>query len=147
MTIAELESALRAAINTGKIGTPVALRLLMQLPQEAADLGGWLSRLVENFVQTLEDPPRQLLANVATGRQWNVLLTGRRGRTASITLGCGSSAHAMIQLTLFGNHGVVDLQGDPLEEEPAPYPADALQWREWVETSAQSQLAVCLPLA
>ena len=144
MMLNDLETAVRQSLETGRLGTPVSLRMHWQLPQPETDLAAWLALLARKFVSLLGDPPARLMAQrCAEGRQWHLLLTGTRGRTASLALGCGASKTPQAQLLVIGNHGLLRLTGsEPLEREPTALLPETEAWRAAVDESCRQQATV-----
>ena len=79
---AELHQTLTAALATGKIGTPITVRVHLQLPEPVADLNAALDAIITTtapaFSQTLDTLQSRVHAD---GQQWNVLMRSTNGRS------------------------------------------------------------------
>ena len=151
MTLDDLRQTLNQAIETQKIGTPVSLRLHLQLADPQADLISTLAaimHLADPFVAT--KPATLVARQEANGRQLTVLLENSQGRTIFLTVGRGSIGTASLYLTLVGNHGVVRLEGAELFDETSvqefssKHSVDHAEWRTCVEESFGQGQAVVL---
>ena len=143
MTFAELQAALAQALATSKIGTPVYVRLHLQFP--AGQVGDLLSAAVDLCEPIFGGRPARLGAIVSdAAQQCNVLLHYEFGQTLSITAGVGAAKRATIQLLVGGNHGIIRLEGDDLDDIPKE--ADAERWEAAMRQSSATGEAVQLPL-
>jgi hypothetical protein len=137
--------AVAQAAASGKIGTPVALRLYAQLQDSEADLVEICGRLLELALPLFAMPAGRLLAlRSDAGPQWNLLLTLTSGATLSITIGCVPKNPPSLQLLCVGNQGVMRLEGGEnwsgrLAENSS---VAAARWRTWIETSARTRTAI-----
>lgn len=108
----EIHHALTAAIATGKIGTPVSVRVHLQLPETRADFDAAIDAIVATTKPALHETMQTLQSRVnAEGNQWNVLLRSANGRSLFVTLGRGSAREPRLELLVVGNHGVIRLEG------------------------------------
>ncbi len=142
MTFDDLSTTLWEAVETKRIGIPVALRLHLQLCDPQADLTVAMVAslcLVEPFFNL--NPSRLMARRDSADRQLNVLLETADGRTVFVTVGRGSTGQATLHLLLIGNHGVVRLEGaQTFEEEALQGAASELSAKvdEWNTRIAQS---------
>ena len=144
MTLAELQTALAQALATGKVGTPVNVRLHLQVPA-GGRAGDLLSVAVDLCEPIFGGRPERLAAMGSdAAHQWNVLLHYGFGQTLSVTAGVGAAKRATIQLLVGGNHGIIRLEGDDLDDVPAG--ADAERWEAAMRQSSATGEAVQLPL-
>lgn len=146
MTFDELRTTLEETLATGKIGTPVSVRLHLQFSDAQADLPRACAAAVQLTSAVFKDSPATLAARRdAQDRQWNVLLKHAGGQTALVTLGRGSAERARCHLLLVGNHGIVRLEGDEFDESSAQAePQQVERWRKALETSFAQDAAVRL---
>ncbi len=133
MNCAELKQALSDAMNTGKLGTPVAVRVHVQLasPTFAAPSCG-LTGVIDGVLQMLSPVFCEPLSSLRVRRhneveQWTVLLQSSTGKTVCITVGCGCRASDSLELLVVGNHGIARLHGGG---------GDVLEW----ETEAKPEI-------
>ena len=137
MTLDELNSTLSAALASGKVGTPVSLRLHLQVTESRNDSVAHLALLMPLLQTTFGSPPSRLLARRnAVADQLTVLFNFAAGQSAMVTCGCGSARHTSLQLLLVGNRGVIRLEGGELfESADVPEKSDAQFWRTLIERS------------
>ena len=146
MTLDELNATLAAALASEKAGTPVSLRLHLQVAEttnDSVDLTAMLMPLVETVFNARAS---RLLArrNVAAD-QLNVLFTLADGKTAFITCGRGSTRHTSLQLLLVGNHGIIRLEGGQLfKPGKAVDAAGSRYWRTAIEKSLAANAPISL---
>jgi|AP95_1055475.scaffolds.fasta_scaffold179244_1 hypothetical protein len=117
-TIATLEETLGKAVATGKIGTVVSVRLLLQLPESSADLESAASVLLGLCGRLIGSDAGSLVTRGhESGRQLNLLLRLDAGGIASVSVTRGSSSRLELDLVVVGNHGVIRMEGSELAEE------------------------------
>ncbi|MCC7418815.1 MAG: hypothetical protein IT428_00905 [Planctomycetaceae bacterium] len=140
MTLSEFETAVSQALETGQVGVPLSLKVWIHRPGGGLEVAESLARLIERFVPMLRDAPATLLSTGADdGSHWQILLTGRLGRTALFLLSTSPASVARVQLLLIGNHGVLQLSGDSsLSDEPLAVSPQAGAWREAMEASRRT---------
>lgn len=142
MTLDDLERTLTDALSTEKIGTPVALRLHLQLADPAANLAQATAALMGLAETVFSQAPSRLTARTRdeTPRQWNLLCDYADGQTAQLTLGCGATASSTLHLLLVGNHGVVRLEGAELFDETSLSATDeeTNRWQQAVTSSTRA---------
>ncbi|MGH7199424.1 MAG: hypothetical protein ACREJB_02395 [Planctomycetaceae bacterium] len=115
MTLEDLNRALVDALGAGKIGTPVHLRVHVELPEGDAEPGG----IVEAVMVLARTAFAAEAATVTARRddartQWNLLFGHAGGQSALVTINRGCSAIPRVRLLVVGNHGVVRLEGGEL---------------------------------
>lgn len=137
MTIDELQQTLKKAVDCGKIGVPVALRMHLQMADATAELYALVSQSLEMaFANFRADEWRLMARRDPTGRQLNLLLDNRGGQTVLLTVGKGSAVENRLDLLLIGNHGIVRLEGaEFFEPTKSPTTPTIARWREFVEAS------------
>ena len=112
MNLSELQSTLVSAVASGKIGTPVSLRVHAVVAEDSLDPATFLDRISGWGATVFKAEPVRLTARVhATGRQWNILLNYPGGQKALITLASSPATAGDLHLVLVGNHGMVRLEG------------------------------------
>ena len=112
MTLEEIKSTLLSTIETGRIGTPVSLRLYVQLTKadwNLVDLGVQLLAVA----RVVFDSDVAMIQSQSNARQSqiSVLAESLTGRTVSLTIGAGHAKEPQFDLLLVGNHGVARLEG------------------------------------
>lgn len=145
MTPTDLGAALNDALKTGKLGTPVAVRLHWQRPR-VADWPGWLETVLQMLAPCFGQPAVTVQAQQHPDvPQWNILLQTEEGRTIVLTLGAGAVSAPSLQLLVTGNHGTLRLEGEPLCEPAVAEPSPRA--RHWWSVIRQSAATDCeLPL-
>lgn len=112
MTCSEVQSALADAVRTGKLGTPVAARVHVQLVDDAVEPDAVLAPVLEMLRPCFDHPPASVRAREhASEGQWNVLFQTAAGGTVFVTVGCGAANAPGLHLLVIGNHGVLRLEG------------------------------------
>lgn len=111
MKLADLERALKAEIDNGRLGEPVALRIHAVARWDKDLLDG-----LGNF-----RPLLILMGDISSGhvharrhsslQQCAILWTTDTGKSVLLTLGRSRSAKQSLHLLLIGNHGMTQLQG------------------------------------
>ena len=146
MTIDELRQTLLEARSTGKIGTPVALRVHVQLQDRQANFSIAVAAVMQLAKSVLEATPIELTARSDIDRrQLNVLFRYAGGQTVLVTLGRGAVSAASLQLLLVGNHGVVRLAGgDGFDERSLTAGDDVDRWNSWIDNSLSRGATVSL---
>jgi len=129
MTFDDLKRSLCSLLETGKIGTPVSMRVHWQLPKTSTDVCAALASGMNLCQSVMKDSPATLIARQASvGTQLNVLVTLENGRTIMATVGSGSVSYSVLELLLIGNHGIVRLEGEGRIEEFVLTNDDDVQW-------------------
>ena len=143
MTLVDLHKTLTDALATGKIGTPVSLRLHLQLADPSTNLATTMAAVMRIAETVFDIPSATLSAQRDVGeRQLNVLIESANGQTVSLTIGRGCTDVATLDLLLVGNHGVVRMDGTEFFDEASlesPVPAADQDGRDW-----QTPLETCL---
>ena len=136
MTFDDLQNTLATAIATDKIGTPVALRLHVNLADLSVEPAALLAAVASWAESIFSASPAKLTAR-CTGddRQHNLLLNYAGGQTLLLNIVSGSTNDSL-QLLLIGNHGVVRLEGGELFDPTAMLPADDVD--DWKRPLARS---------
>ncbi len=137
MTFDDLKRTLCSVLETGKIGTPVSMRVHWQMPKTSTDVCAALASGMNLCQSLMKDSPSTLIARQASvGTQLNVLVTLENGRTVLVTVGSGCVHDAVLELLLIGNHGVVRLEGEDQIDEPLLTHDDEVQ--QWKTAVARS---------
>lgn len=144
MTLSELETSVRQALETGHIGVPLSLKVWLHRPGGSAEAAECLVRLIQRFVPMLRDAPTTLLATRIHDQTCSqILLTGRLGRTALLLVSTPPAGAARVQLLMVGNHGILELSGDSsLSDEPLVVSPDTAAWRDAIEASHRTGQSV-----
>lgn len=112
----DLKRALRAIIDSGRVGIPVCLRVHVQLrmredsPTRMSEVAKGLQSLAVELLSMSKPKWKQR----GRGRLLNVLGTDERGRSALLTF--NQSGCDQVSLTLIGNRGVVRLENVSLAD-------------------------------
>lgn len=109
------------ALDTGQIGTPVAVRIVAHLQ----DTGSVTRPSNENAAQMasgwLADQPMRVLSTAsADGRRETQLVLFSGGKTALLSTGEGHPDSAVLQIKVIGTHGILSWEdnGDALSLDP-----------------------------
>lgn len=144
MDLGDLQSTIERVRATEKFGVPVSLRLMQHRADDQTDFYSTLGEMVAVGDSVFgSQPVRLCVRETASGEQWNVLLDYADGQTASVTLTRGVALVDELHFTLFGNHGVVQLEGaelfeisgEPLSAAPA-----------WLKSAVSESLATAGPV-
>jgi hypothetical protein len=117
VTLDDLARTLGEAVATGRIGTPVALRVHAVLLDENGDPAGVFACLMRRLAEPLFGAPERLAARGdSAGRILDVLVSYAAGWTALLTLGRmpsppGRGMAPRLDLLVVGNRGVLRLEG------------------------------------
>jgi hypothetical protein len=147
-TIDELQDAMTAAIATGKIGTPVALRVHAIVTSDSFNPAATLDAVIGLAGTAFPTKPQRLTARSAgAGQQWNVLLNYAGGQTLSFSIASNPdrSAGNCLHLLLIGNHGIVRLEGaELLDDCSGESPENVVYWKQHMTDSHAKQTVVHL---
>lgn len=153
----DLVTAIGGALASGRIGTPVSVRLTMEEPLgpheaeqvPAADrVVAALAALLAQCESWLSSPVVNLQA-LPAGRHYTVLARFLGGGSALVGWGT-TQEHPLLEAALFGNHGVLSWQPDGadflLASQPAAgsLPAPPVRLAQAVELSLQEKSAVAV---
>lgn len=110
MTFDEVRNALSDAVQTGKLGTPVAARVHLLVDDNEVDVAGAAEKLLTMLTPCFDQPPATIRARRHdSGRVQSLLMQTRNGQTIFITI--GRSDRSSLHLLVVGNHGIVRLEG------------------------------------
>lgn len=138
MTFDELQQTCLQALATGKIGTPVAMTLHLQVSDSDADPTVYAAALMEFASTVFDERASRLLAHGgAQQRQCRALVNFAGGQTLLVCAGCGSAAESQLQLLLIGNRGIVRLEGAECGLETKPAQTESVE--VWVSKIRESQ--------
>lgn len=137
MKLAELKSTLADAVSGGQVGTPVSLRLHLQITSKQTDATGLVAALMPLAETIFAASPQQLIARRNnSAEQLSVLFEYAGGQTCFVTCGAGCATHDSLQLLLFGNRGQIRLEGGELiDAESLSGELASDVWRNRIETS------------
>lgn len=127
MTVEELCDSVRTVLETGRLGTPVNVRLHWEFSESSSLLQTVLTAAVAiaDLALQLEEPVWRGQQH-ESGRTQNLLGSDRRGRTMMITL--VAEASPQTALTIFGNHGIVRLNEGWVDPNSIAKSAKELSW-------------------
>lgn len=127
IAFSELCSSISAALETGRPGTPVNVRLHWEFAEHVDISASILPAAVAiaDVALKLKSPTWRVRRH-ATGRNLNVLGSDQRGRTLMISL--VSESTPQTALTIFGNHGIVRLDDGWVDPESIPESFDHCEW-------------------
>ena len=135
MNFDELRSALKCALETGRIGQPVAVRLHLRVGTGRATPEQLLVGLAPVVADVFGDSHQRVLARSnADFGQVSLLLEYDSGATALTTVVALGDAAPCLQVILIGNHGVMRLEGGT-DFELSELQADAGRLLELVQQS------------
>ncbi len=134
ITVSELCDSIRAVLETGRLGTPVNVRLHWEFSESASQLRTVLMAAVEiaDHALQLEEPVWRGRRH-ESGRTLNLLGSDRRGRTLMITL--VAEAKPQTALTIFGNHGIVRLDEGWVDLNSIVEPAKEFSWLATIQAA------------
>ena len=137
MTFDDLKRSLCSVLETGEIGTPVSMRVHLQIPKTRVDVISALASIMKLCHSVTKDVPLTLIARQTSGgTQLNVLVTFVNGRTMLATVGSSSVNDSVLELLLIGNHGIIRLEGESRIDELLLTNDDELQqWKTAVTRS------------
>lgn len=101
------------ALDAGQIGTPVAVRIVAHT--DAAGASGTLSgeRAVQMASRWLDDQPMRMVSTTSdVGRHEAKLVLFSGGKTALLSTGESDPRSAILQISVFGNHGIITWEDD-----------------------------------
>ena len=127
ITVSELCDSIRTVLDSGRLGTPVNVRLHWEFSESASLLQTVLVAAVAiaDLALQLEEPVWRVRRH-ESGRTLNLLGSDRRGRTLMITLVAEATPQAA--LTIFGNHGIVRLDEGWVDLNSIVESAKELSW-------------------
>jgi hypothetical protein len=142
MKLADLERALKAELDTGRLGDPVALRIHATFPKVQGDI----FRVVGFF-----RPLLSLMGNVdggevhakshPTGKECAILWTDESGITVFLTLASGTKTKQSLHLLLIGNHGMTELHGGDAWSDAISSNLSSL-WEKEIQESLQEGTSI-----
>lgn len=148
MTIDDLRRALTVAIATGKIGTPVALRVHAIVASDSFDPAAALDIVIGLAGIAFPTKPKRMTARSdPAGRQWNVLLNYAGGQTLSFSIASSPACSGgnCLHLLLIGNHGIIRLEEAELFDDCSEKSMEnVVYWRQHMTDSHTHNSAVPL---
>jgi hypothetical protein len=142
MILADLERTLSSVLASGQLGTPVAVRIHATLPDAGGDplevLGLFrpLIRLVSG-----DAGGRVQAQKHSSGKQATVLWTDADGRTVFLSVVSIPNAPQSLHVLLVGNHGITQLSGGDLWNEPVHANISPL-WPEEIRESLKTGTSI-----
>jgi hypothetical protein len=127
ITFSELCDSIRTVLDTGRLGTPVNVRLHWEFV-ERVDFSAIIlpaAVVIADVALKLKSPTWRVRRH-ATGRTLNLLGSDQRGRTLMISL--VPEATPQTALTIFGNHGIVRLDDGWVDPATIPESLDQCEW-------------------
>lgn len=127
ITFSELCDSIGAVLETGRLGTPVNVRLHWEF-SENADVSTSIllaAIAIADCALKLKSPTWRVRRH-ATGRTLNVLGSDSRGQTLMISL--VSKSTPQTALTVFGNHGIVRLDDGWVDPTTTPESFEHYEW-------------------
>lgn len=114
MNFDEVKGTVLKAVDSGEVGTPVALRLHLQQPPSKSALAARVEALLQLAGDVFGVTPSKLTARGnAGGKQLSILFEYASGQTLFVTVG-SAAQQATLHLLLVGNHGLIRLEGAEL---------------------------------
>ena len=112
MQLADAERALRAELDSNRLGVPVALRIHAMLPAVDRDILDAIG-FFRPFLSLIGDITRGTIQakRHASGKQCTILWTAETGKTAFLTLIQSPDVRQSLHVLMIGNHGAMQLQG------------------------------------
>lgn len=146
MTFDDLKRSLYSVLETGKIGTPVSMRVHWQMPGTSTDVCVALASSMSLCHSVMKGSPSTLIARQTSGgTQLNVLVTLENGRTILVTVGSGAVSYSVLELLLIGNHGIVRLEGEGrIDELRLTNDDDVQRWKTVVDRSLTERKQVAV---
>jgi hypothetical protein len=127
VTFPELCTSIRTVINTGRLGTPVNVRLHWEFQESKTELSAVLTGAVALADEALKlNDPTWRVRRHSCGRTLNVLGSDGQGRTLLVTL--VAEAGPRTAMTVFGNHGIVRFDDGWVDPHSIPMSLDGHSW-------------------
>ena len=144
MTFDDLKRSLHNVSDTGKIGTPVSMRVHWQMPETSTEVCAALASIMNLCHSVMKGSPTTVIARQTSGgTQLNVLVTLENGRTILATVGSGSVSYSVLELLLIGNHGIVRLEGeDRIDKRVLTNDEGVQRWKNAVDRSLNERKQV-----
>jgi predicted dehydrogenase len=142
------ERTVAAALETGQIGTAVAIRLVADLTTDHGLIERQLARILEVCAHWLGSPPDQLTAFGGIQRgQVSALARFEAGSTALVSVAASAFGRPLLDITVWGNRGTLSWNdactgyvraGEDVDPGLSPQAARFLQWARDSLASGQS---------
>lgn len=143
MRFDRLFAAIHDAVATGKIGTPVAVRLHAHFSNPQTDLAAAFETVMAEIEPLFPAAQWLLMARrSASARQLTLLLKNDAGRSVFVTLTRGGSRTFSPSLLVIGNHGILRLAGGNDFSEALLNAASGTSWKSAIEASLAQTAAV-----
>ena len=116
ISIAAVETSVKDAVASGRIGPPVNVRLHWQAGPDASGVQRAMTEALRLTGSILElSDPTVRNRSIESGRLLHALVRDERGRSGLISVAAGTPA--TLALTVYGNHGVIRLDETPCEQD------------------------------
>lgn len=144
MEFPELQRAAADAIDSGGLGTPVAVRLVAQLRCDPVRLTAAAGHLLDWAARLLAAQPVRLHVRAgAHGSQLHVLACLAGGPTASLVCGVHPTGGSELHLLILGNRGLVRLEGgEEFDSATLPWHGAAAESQKWIEQGLSTAASV-----
>ena len=147
MLLADVECSLDSVLRSNRIGTPVALRIYALLPDFRGDLRNAIGCFAPLIQRVSNVSAGKLLARAHPGgKQVSVLWMDAEGRSAFISVTSVPKAPQSLRVLLAGNHGVMQLSGGELWNEPVSGEESPL-WSEEITKSLKTGTSIPVGLS
>jgi hypothetical protein len=112
MRLDDLSRALRAELDSQRVGTPVSMRVHLAWPDADADLEAALETMLALARSVFgSEASRVSRSTRADRRQITALCAFERGQSALFSLARGCGSRPVFELLVVGNRGVIRLEG------------------------------------
>ena len=127
MTVSELCDSVRRVLESGRLGTPVNVRLHWEFCESEASFPAIATTAVAiaDVALQLQEPVWRVRRH-SSGRTLNILGNDQRGRTLMISLVAKSAPQTA--MTIFGNHGIVRREDGWVDPQSVPESLEDCQW-------------------
>ena len=136
-----------AALRTGQVGTPVAVRVTAQLDADHGRIERLIARVLSAAATWFDSRPEQVTSfgRVETGHV-STLTLFQGGQSALISAGCCAASQRLLELVVWGNRGILSWDHDrgfsvDTDHESA-LSDDEKQIYEYVHASVGSQNSI-----
>ncbi len=142
MKVADLARALREALDSEQLGTPVALRIHAGLPLPSAQPAAMAGMFLPLIRLLANETGGQISARQnAGGGHASVLWTAANGRSVLLTLISTPTVQQHLQVLAVGNHGITRLTGGEMWEEKLN-PGQTPIWKAEIAESLKTGTSV-----
>ncbi len=112
MPYQEAFTAIRRALDTQQIGTPVAVRMILQAVEQPEQLDACQTIARQTILQWLDDAlAAEFVVDHREAGELSSLLRTTRGRTALVSVGVCHDSAPLVEILVFGSRGVLSWEG------------------------------------